>query len=72
MRQKDVIIMKNKIIELERNIRELEEQRVYLSKRIKDYGDLIALYKELRKVQEEHIKSLEDKVNYLHVHHEIP
>lgn len=65
MRQKDVIIMKNKVKELERNIYELEEQRVYLSKRVKDYGDMIKVYKELVEAQEQYI-------NYIKVHHEIP
>ena len=65
MKQMDIIIMKNKVKELERNIRELEEQRVYLSKRIKDYGDMIELYKELVEAQEQYI-------NFIKVHHEIP
>jgi hypothetical protein len=65
MRQQDIIIMKNKVRELERNIYELEEQRVYLSKKIKDYGDIIKLYKEL-------VEAQEDMINYIKVHHEIP
>lgn len=62
MRQEDLIILKQRVKHLEKNIYELEEQRVYLSKRIKDYTYLIDLYtKKLTEVQSNYITTLEEK-----------
>tara|TARA_R100000995_G_scaffold74236_1_gene43200 strand:- start:454 stop:639 length:186 start_codon:yes stop_codon:yes gene_type:complete len=61
MKQEDIIILKQKVKTLEKNIYELEEQRVYLSKRIKDYTSIIDIYKKLTEVQENYITTLEEK-----------